>query len=160
MEILPLLKDLPGVSAFSTLAGFNTCTYAGAPAAQTAAHMRRLELLTGLPASRIYLPIQTHSARVAVISENSENSENSESSECSILADGLAARGRGIALGIHTADCLPLLLVDPEAQVIAAVHCGWRGTVAGIATNAVSAMISLGANPERTIAAIGPHICP
>ena len=140
---------MAGVSAFSTHAGFNICTYAGASAADAEPDLRRLEALTGLDRSRIYLPVQTHSARIAVAGADDLRG-----------CDGVVARGRGIAVGIHTADCLPLLLVDTQAEVIAAVHCGWRGTVAGIAINAVNAMTALGADPARIIATIGPHICP
>lgn len=146
-----MLPNLAGVSAFSTLAGFNVCTYAGAPAGGTESDMRRLEQLLGVPRERIHLPLQTHSDRIAIVGSYSENP---------VSADGVVARGRGIAVGVHTADCLPLLMVDPAARVIAAVHCGWRGTVAGIATNAVRAMASLGADPAHIVAAFGPHICP
>lgn len=100
-------------------------------------------------AADIILPVQTHSARVARIDRSDDLNG----------ADAVVAKGRGQLIGIRTADCLPLLMVDPEAQVYAAVHCGWRGTVAGIAINAVKAMIDLGADPARIRAAFGPHIC-
>lgn len=138
-----------GVGALSTCADFNICTYAGA-AGDTEADLRRLEATTGIARERMYLPVQTHSARVVTVPASAEELQG---------ADGVVARGRGVLVGVHTADCLPLLMVDRAAEVIAAVHCGWRGTVAGIAERAVSAMEGLGANAARIEAIIGPHIC-
>jgi YfiH family protein len=73
-------------------------------------------------------------------------------------ADAMVTRERGIALGILTADCVPLLLVDPEAEIIGAAHAGWRGAVSGIIENTVAAMEKLGAIKSRIKAAIGPCI--
>lgn len=71
-------------------------------------------------------------------------------------ADGLVTRVRGLALGIVTADCAPVLFADAEAGVIGAAHAGWRGAVAGVLEATVAAMRSLGAT--RISAAIGPCI--
>ena len=64
----------------------------------------------------------------------------------------------GIALGIFTADCVPILMVDVDRQVAAALHAGWRGTLAGIAGEGVRAMVALGARPGSIRAALGPSI--
>lgn len=71
-------------------------------------------------------------------------------------ADAMATKRPGLALGVLTADCMPVLFVDPEAQVIAAAHAGWRGALAGVLESAVGAMTSLGARPERIRAGLGP----
>lgn len=73
-------------------------------------------------------------------------------------ADGYVTNERDVPLVVFTADCTPLLMQDPSAGVIAAVHCGWRSTVADIEAQAVKAMVSLGAKPENIRAAIGPGI--
>ncbi len=73
-------------------------------------------------------------------------------------ADGMATATPGLALSILTADCQPVLLADREAGVIGAAHAGWRGTVAGIIEATLAAMTSLGAEPARIRAAIGPTI--
>ncbi len=73
-------------------------------------------------------------------------------------ADGYVTAERDLPLVVFTADCTPLLMQDPAAGVIAAVHCGWRSTVADIEKNAVQAMVSLGARPMDIRAAIGPGI--
>lgn len=73
-------------------------------------------------------------------------------------ADALVTDRPGIALGILTADCTPILLVDPDAGVIGAAHSGWKGAVAGIGPATVAAMERLGAKASRIRAAIGPTI--
>jgi YfiH family protein len=73
-------------------------------------------------------------------------------------ADAATADAPGLLLGIQTADCLPLLLVDPRRRVVAAAHAGWRGTAAGIAGRAVAAMVELGCVPSALLAALGPAI--
>jgi YfiH family protein len=73
-------------------------------------------------------------------------------------ADGLVTRRCGIALGILSADCAPVLFADTEAQVIGACHAGWRGALAGVSDATIDAMIALGAKRARIKAAIGPCI--
>lgn len=73
-------------------------------------------------------------------------------------ADAMVTRRRGVALGILTADCAPVLFADSEAGVAGAAHAGWRGAVQGVAEQTVIAMTRLGAEPERICAAVGPCI--
>lgn len=72
--------------------------------------------------------------------------------------DALATDRPGIALGIVTADCAPVLLADAEAGVVGAAHAGWRGAHDGVIESVVAAMESLGARPASISAAIGPCI--
>lgn len=74
------------------------------------------------------------------------------------VCDGYVTDKEGVPLAIFTADCVPLLLEDPKARVIGAVHCGWRSTVADIEKNAVDAFVSLGSVSSDIHAAIGPAI--
>jgi len=71
-------------------------------------------------------------------------------------ADAHVTNVPGLALGVLTADCMPWLFVDPDAQIIGAAHAGWRGALGGILENTVSAMEALGAKRERICAAVGP----
>ncbi|MFZ2870015.1 peptidoglycan editing factor PgeF [Zavarzinia sp.] len=73
-------------------------------------------------------------------------------------ADAMVTRQRGIALGILTADCAPILFADRAAGVIGAAHAGWKGALGGIAEATVAAMVTLGAEPSRIAAVIGPCI--
>jgi purine-nucleoside/S-methyl-5'-thioadenosine phosphorylase / adenosine deaminase len=72
--------------------------------------------------------------------------------------DGLVTDRLGVALGILTADCAPVLFADPEASVIGAAHAGWKGAVAGVLENTVAVMEKLGARRGQIVAAIGPAI--
>jgi YfiH family protein len=73
-------------------------------------------------------------------------------------ADALVTNRPGLALGVITADCAPVLLHDARAGVIGAVHAGWRGAAAGVLEAAVAAMVALGATPAGTAAVVGPCI--
>ena len=73
-------------------------------------------------------------------------------------SDGLITRSTGMTLAIQVADCGVLLLADRENEIIGALHSGWRGTVAGIAGNAVTRMRDLGSDPANIEVFIGPCI--
>jgi YfiH family protein len=73
-------------------------------------------------------------------------------------ADGIVTAERGLPLFCFTADCVPALLLDPEAGVAGAIHCGWRSSVADILRIALEQMETLGARRENTRAALGPAI--
>jgi len=75
-------------------------------------------------------------------------------------ADILITTKPNVTLAVRTADCLPILLADVDAGVIAAVHAGWRGTVAKVAQIALDAMCKEGASPKRIVASFGPCIQP
>ena len=73
--------------------------------------------------------------------------------------DALVSGDPEVAVAIRAADCVPLLIADPVTSAVAAVHAGWRGTAAGVATAAVAALSrEFGARPEHLVAAIGPSI--
>ncbi len=75
-------------------------------------------------------------------------------------ADAGAATEPGLVLGIQTADCLPVLLVDPQRGFVAAAHAGWRGTASGVSREAARALVALGSRPGDIVAALGPGIGP
>lgn len=75
-----------------------------------------------------------------------------------VEADVLLTNQTGVALAVRTADCLPILIADPKAGIVAAVHAGWRGSVAKVAEVAVLAMIAMGGRPRDMIASLGPCI--
>ena len=74
--------------------------------------------------------------------------------------DALVTATPGVVLAILTADCVPIVLHDPVAGVLACVHAGWRGTVARVCAAAVAVMASLGSRPSDVIAALGPAVAP
>jgi hypothetical protein len=73
-------------------------------------------------------------------------------------ADAIVTRNEGLAIGVTTADCGPILFVDPKARVIGAAHAGWKGALTGVLESTVDAMEKLGADRNGMVAAIGPLI--
>jgi polyphenol oxidase len=96
-------------------------------------------------------PHQVHSADVIIV-------EGPWADGADRKADALVSNRPGIAIGIATADCGPVLFADPEAGVIGAAHSGWKGAIGGILQNTLDAMEALGARRDRTIAVLGPTI--
>ncbi len=109
---------------------------------------RATEALGGAKLVTLY---QIHSAKVVSVTAPWEIGESPE-------ADATVTNVPGIALGILTADCAPVLLADTEAGVIGAAHAGWKGALDGVTDSAVAAMEKLGAVRGRIAAAIGPCI--
>ena len=75
-------------------------------------------------------------------------------------ADASVADEAGLVLGIETADCQPILFIDPVHRRVAAAHAGWRGTAAGVARETVAALLARGSAPGDIIAVLGPSIGP
>ena len=75
-------------------------------------------------------------------------------------ADASVTGEAGYLLAIETADCLPLLIVDPEKRRVAAAHAGWRGTVARVAREVVRTLVDDGSDPRHLLAVLGPAIGP
>jgi YfiH family protein len=154
----PVLGSLPhgfftrqgGVSegAFASL----NCSLSGRDHARAVAENRaRAAAALELPPAALVGLFQVHSPDVAVLDEP-------WSVEARPRADAVVTRRRGLALGIVTADCAPVLFADAEAGVIGAAHAGWRGALAGIIEATLAAMEALGARRRRVAAAIGPCI--
>lgn len=105
----------------------------------------------GFAPERLVTVAQVHGSTVVTLTEAPAGGSRPE-------ADGMVTRMDGLALGILTADCAPVLLADPDAHVIGAAHAGWKGALSGIVGATVDAMTALGARPESILAAIGPTI--
>jgi YfiH family protein len=74
--------------------------------------------------------------------------------------DAVVSKTPGVVCGALSADCAPVLIADAHAGIVAAAHAGWRGALDGIVQAAVDAMVGLGADPDRMVAAVGPCIGP
>ncbi len=106
----------------------------------------------GLEADSLAIAYQVHSARVH-IAEQAFGDERPE-------GDGAATVTPGVLCGALAADCAPVLMADPKARVVCAVHAGWRGALGGVIEAGVAVMTGLGASPGRIVAAVGPCIGP
>jgi YfiH family protein len=101
---------------------------------------------------------QVHGADVRVVGEADRGRGAFSLDDAVPATDALVTSSPGVVLAILTADCVPIVLHDPVAGVLACVHAGWRGTVARVSAAAVAAMQTLGSRPADVIAGIGPAI--
>jgi YfiH family protein len=111
---------------------------------------RRAAAALGADAGRLVTAYQVHSARALTVAAPFPGDPPE--------ADALVTATPGLMLGALAADCAPVLIADGEAQIVAAVHAGWRGALGGVAASAVEAMVALGAARGRLTAAVGPCI--
>jgi YfiH family protein len=111
----------------------------------------RMAAALGVGRDALITAYQIHSAEVVV-------AEAAWTHEARPRADAIVTRVRGLAIGVSTADCGPLLLADAQAHVIGAAHAGWRGALAGITDATIAAMERLGAERKRIVAVLGPTI--
>lgn len=115
------------------------------------AENRRLARDAVLPGAILLNPYQVHSADCVTVTGPWDESLRPH-------ADALVTDRPGIALGILTADCAPVLLADADAGVVGAAHAGWKGAIGGVTDATLLAMEALGAKRDRIRAAIGPCI--
>jgi YfiH family protein len=109
----------------------------------------------GIYVDRVVTVEQVHGENIVTVDDlNFQDIRN-------VRADALITAAPGIALGVETADCVPVLLFDPVKPAVAAVHAGWKSTVKKIVQKTVHRMHeAFGSDPSRLIAAIGPAIGP
>lgn len=123
----------------------------GDAAANVAENRRRAAAFLALEPARLATCHQVHGADVVVV-------EAPWALEDRPRADAMVTDRPGIALGILTADCVPVLFADPAAEIIGAAHAGWRGALGGVLDATVAAMRALGAATSDIHAGIGPCI--
>jgi len=111
----------------------------------------RMAAALGVPSGRLLTCYQIHSPAAVVVVEP-------WGQDARPRADAIVTGVAGLAVGISTADCGPVLLADAQARVIGAAHAGWRGALAGVTDEAIAAMERLGAARQRMVAALGPMI--
>lgn len=155
----PIRSDLlDGVvhGFFTREGGVSTGIYAGLNGGQgsdddpAAVATNRQRITDHLGAQNLVSVWQIHSPDVVAVDGPIERG--------AARADGLVTDRPGLALGVLTADCTPVLFADRQAGVVGAAHAGWKGALAGILEAVLDAMTRLGARPDRTVAAIGPVI--
>lgn len=160
--MIDILADSPGFIAATVArgedahadkpySGFNICPYICDEPAHIIQCRNALAIELGIGPERIVMPRQTHSSNVRII-------DGPIKTESLQHIDALVTCCRNLAIGVNTADCVPVLLIDEVAGVIGTAHSGWRGTIAGIVNATIESMRRLGAIPHRMLAFIGPCI--
>jgi purine-nucleoside/S-methyl-5'-thioadenosine phosphorylase / adenosine deaminase len=119
---------------------------------------RRLAAALGASLDDLVFARQVHGAGVAVVGDADRGSGAYSLDDAIGGVDALVTTTPGVILAILTADCLPVVLHDPVAGVLACVHAGWRGTAAGVTAAAVAALRDLGSRPSDIVAGLGPAI--
>ena len=157
----PLLSAIPGLRhAFFTREGgvsdgvyesLNGGLGSNDDPVNVAENRRRMAEQMGVTPKHFLSVHQTHSPNVVVSTGPWQGASRP-------LADAIVTRTEGLAIAATAADCGPILLVDPNARVIGAVHAGWKGALTGIVESTVDAMEKLGAERSGIVAAIGPLI--
>jgi purine-nucleoside/S-methyl-5'-thioadenosine phosphorylase / adenosine deaminase len=111
--------------------------------------LRRVSEVASVKKEMIYMPVQRHTDRVIFIDSHLEQS----------IADAVITNSRDVMIGVHAADCVPILVYDRVRYVAGAVHAGWRGTAAGILKKTIRMMMDMFcASPADILIAIGPSI--
>lgn len=131
--------------------GLNLGSHVGDESAAVADNRRRLAEHLGLAPDRMVYMTQVHGDAVAVV--------DGPAAEPVPDCDALVTATPGLGLVVLVADCTPVLLADPQAGVVAAVHAGRRGLQGGVVLRALEAMAALGADPARVSARLGPAVC-
>ncbi|HSV30326.1 MAG TPA: peptidoglycan editing factor PgeF [Candidatus Omnitrophota bacterium] len=110
----------------------------------------RAMAMLDLPSEALVTVYQVHSPDVAVVEAPWQGEPPK--------ADAMVTTVPGLALGILTADCAPVLFADRRGGVVGAAHAGWRGAVAGVLDNTIAKMVEMGARKKNIVAAVGPCI--
>jgi YfiH family protein len=119
--------------------------------ARVAENRARMAALLGVEPDHLLTAYQIHSPDVVTI-------DRPWASQARPRADAIVTRAPGLAIGVTTADCGPVLFADEQAGVIAAAHAGWRGAATGVLEATIAAMERCGADRARMAVALGPMI--
>ena len=161
MKISAEALDLPGIrhGFYTRQGGISDGIYASLNCGvgsedqrdRVLANRARVARDLGVAAELLATPFQIHSPDVVTVDAVWETGQGPK-------ADAVVTARPGIAIGVGTADCGPLLFADAEARVIGAAHAGWRGAFTGIIEATLDAMEALGAERARITAVLGPTI--
>jgi YfiH family protein len=148
-----------GVSA-GPYESLNLSLAVGDDPANVLENRRRLAAAFGADLDDFVFARQVHGAGVRVVADTDAGSGTRSQEDAIGETDALVTTSPGVVLAILTADCVPIVLHDPVAGVLACVHSGWRGTVARVGTATVAVMEKLGARSDDILAGVGPAIDP
>jgi purine-nucleoside/S-methyl-5'-thioadenosine phosphorylase / adenosine deaminase len=146
-----VVTDRRGGRSASPYDSFNLGAHVGDDLAAVSANRERLARELGVPGDRLVWMTQVHGTGVAVVDRVPEGPVPD--------VDALVTATPGLVLCVLVADCVPVLLADPVAGVVAAVHAGREGLRQGVVPAALAAMTALGARPGDVQALLGPAVC-
>lgn len=118
---------------------------------KVAENHRLLAQAGGFAVSQLTTVRQVHGSEIITISDQSTRALD-------LPCDAMITQSRTRTIGIYTADCVPVLIADTNRGWVAAVHAGWRGTVAGILTKTIARLVQAGVDPTGLLVVLGPSI--
>jgi polyphenol oxidase len=148
-----------GVSSGS-YASLNLGLHVGDESADVLENRRRAAVALDADPDDFVFCNQSHGREVKVITAGDRGRGARAQRDAIPGTDALVTADPGVVLTVMVADCVPIVLYDPVAHVLACVHAGWRGTVARVSEAAVQVMRSLGSTPENVVAGLGPAVAP
>lgn len=165
----PPLSDLPwlahgiteriGGASHAPFAALNLGLHVGDDANLVIENRRRAAAALGFSLDRLVCAEQVHGGEVAVVDATDAGRGATEHANALPGADALVTNVPGLLLALCFADCVPVLLADPENRAIAVAHAGWRGLVTDVLPNTISAMErAFGTRRETLRAAVGPAV--
>ncbi len=164
LDKIPFVKNAVstrhgGVSQGETYSSLNLGTGTADDRESVIENYRRFCAATGFDINRLVLAKQTHCANVRVVTESDAGKGVLRERDYDDV-DALITNVPRLPLVIHTADCVPVAIVDTKNRAIGNAHCGWRGTYASLAKIMLESMgREYGTKPENAVVAIGPCIC-
>lgn len=158
-SLIAFTTSIEGGVSTGNYRSFNLGEYSGDSIENVTANRNRLADMLNISVNELYLPYQTHEDNICIIDSDFLTKDKAQQKDLLHGVDAIITDEKGVFVGVGTADCVPILIYDPSLKVLAAIHAGWRGTVAKLPEKAVFEMIRLfGCKSADLIAVIGPSI--
>lgn len=141
-----------GIKGENPYEGFSLCHYTGDSAEHVAECRDRMSKCIGVPVDRIVIPRQVHGTVCRYVDNNFDDLDIEG-------VDAVVTDAAGLVVGVNTADCLPVVMIDECHGIVGVAHAGWRGALAGVVQSAVREMCARGASVGNMEAFMGPCIC-
>jgi purine-nucleoside/S-methyl-5'-thioadenosine phosphorylase / adenosine deaminase len=160
LDVDVMVTTRQGGASSGAYASLNLGLHVGDAEDDVLENRRRAAAAMGADPGDFVFCVQAHGPNVEVITAEDRGRGTLTQADAIPGTDALVTGEPGVVLTVMVADCVPIVLYDPVAHVLACVHAGWRGTVARVSEAAVETMRILGSRPENVIAGLGPAIAP
>jgi polyphenol oxidase len=160
LGVRAVITSREGGTSTGAYSSLNLGLHVGDESDAVLTNRRRAAATVGLGLEDLVFCNQAHGRQVVTVTAEDRGRGAHRVEDAIDCVDALVTADQGVGLVVMVADCVPIVLVDPDAGVVAAVHSGWRGTVAKVAAATVDHMVCMGCRRNRLLAAIGPAIPP
>jgi polyphenol oxidase len=156
-EVMHFVTGRIGGYSKGPFESLNTGFHTGDNHADVLSNRHKIAGVLSIDVAQFTFASQTHSSNVVVVGMQQRGLGSITPANAIANTDALITNCRGICICVQTADCVPLLMYDPDKQVVAAVHAGWRGTLRKVTMQTLNRMADeFDCNPEAMIVGIGP----